>query len=295
MNELEDRFFKDEFRARYPDFTPGAPAPAQPAPAQPVPARPVAAASTDSVREIPRNSVEKAIGNLGAWITSLAEQLDKFGIKIKVPGTDAEFNPTLKDITVGELGRVLEDISYGFYPVSGKGVTTGLKSDAAELLNLPVLIAPAARSLVKGAIKVAEDIVPGPISGGLKAQRGAVGLDTSYKNTPDSLMGYKKNGPQKSSGETNYRHYEFLKLTTDKGDVFYDAVPGLNKSHALERAIRNWDDGVTIKRISRDEALKIDPELVRSVDLEIKEKLSRSAADRVINYDADGRRIRGTK
>lgn len=144
MNELEKAYYDAAFKARHPGFTPEAQAPAQPATAQPVPARPVAAASTDSVREIPRNSVEKAIGNLGAWITSLAEQLDKFGIKIKVPGTDAEFNPTLKDITVGELGRVLEDISYGFYPVSGKGVTTGLKSDAAELLNLPVLSAPVA-------------------------------------------------------------------------------------------------------------------------------------------------------
>jgi hypothetical protein len=138
------------FAARYPMAQdPGVPiaAPSTETEAKPAtqPLRPMEGRTDPhgSAQEIPRNAMQKAIGNMGGWIQSMAEQLDKYGVKIKLPGTDVELNPTLKDVTLGDMGRVLEDISYGFYPARGKHMTFGLKPEATELLNLPIVAMPA--------------------------------------------------------------------------------------------------------------------------------------------------------
>jgi hypothetical protein len=146
MNQLEQSYYDSMFASRYPmALDPGVP---EAIPSTETEVKPAKAPLKSmegredphgSVKEIPRNVTQKAIGNMGAWIQSLAEQLDKFGLKIKLPGTDVELNPTLKDVTVGDMGRVLEDISYGFYPVRGKHMTFGAKPDAAELMNLPIV------------------------------------------------------------------------------------------------------------------------------------------------------------
>lgn len=96
-----------------------------------------------SINEIPRNFVQRTVGRLGAMIEGLAEKLDSVGMKFKIPGTNTEVNPTLKDVTVGDLGKVLSDASYGFYPTRGAGATKSLTPDAVELLNVPVIGAPA--------------------------------------------------------------------------------------------------------------------------------------------------------
>lgn len=140
MSELEKRYYDGMFGARHPGFTTQQ------------------AEGVGEVKEIERTKMQQAIGTMGAWIQSLAEQLDKYGVTIRIPGTDAELNPTLKDVTVGDLGKVLEDISFGFYPTKGAGMTTQLKPEAAELLNLPVLGAPvvaAGKVVAKGAGKAA--------------------------------------------------------------------------------------------------------------------------------------------
>lgn len=151
MNELEKRYVDAMFAGRYPQAVLEMEAAQEKASK----ARAEAAAPKEKpqaeAKEIDRNAAQKAIGNMGALIQSWAEQLDKFGVKIQIPG-GGEVNPTLKDVTVGDMGKVLEDISFGFYPVQGSGMTKGLKSDAVELMNLPILAAPATaiKAVVKG-------------------------------------------------------------------------------------------------------------------------------------------------
>lgn len=117
---------------------------------------------TGTVGPIPRNKVEEVVGTLGNWIQQMAGELDKVGVKIPIPFTGGSVNPTLKDLTVGDIGRVLEDVSYGFYPFTGGNAATGgigtfgLKPDALEVLNA----APVAGAVAKGVAKGAKALDP---------------------------------------------------------------------------------------------------------------------------------------
>ena len=55
---------------------------------------------------------------------------------------------TLKDLTVGDLGKVLVNIAEGFPPVTGKGQTLSPTMEAIELVNAPV-----AAGIAKKAVK----------------------------------------------------------------------------------------------------------------------------------------------
>jgi hypothetical protein len=141
MTDLEQRIVDQYLRFSYPD-EPGTPiedvVPVQMEEAQPVaPAPEPMSQPTGSIREIPRNMFEQALGRFGEVLTAAGVQLDKVGIDIPVLG-----RVTLKDLTVGDMGKVIEDMSYGFPPTRGAGGiggTSGLKPEATELLNLPIV------------------------------------------------------------------------------------------------------------------------------------------------------------
>jgi len=98
-----------------------------------------------SIQEIPRNTLQEALGMVGVALTNAGVVLDEYGLDI--PGIG---QITLKDLTIGDVGKVLEDMSYGFYPVrggGGLGGTVGLKDEAIELLN----IAPGGAAVSAGA------------------------------------------------------------------------------------------------------------------------------------------------
>jgi hypothetical protein len=87
----------------------------------------------------------------------------------------------------------------------------------------------------------------------------------AYDGVPDSLMGFPKSGAGKASADVKYKHYEYVKLTDPTtGEVVYDAIPGMNKAHALERANRNWK-GMSVENVSAEQMAKLDPELVGQV------------------------------
>jgi hypothetical protein len=67
-----------------------------------------------------------------------------------------------------------------------------------------------------------------------------------YQNVSENLMGYRKNGPQKSYSEQSYKHEQPVKVVFPNGEVLQDTVRGLNADHALERAYRNWPDAIHI-------------------------------------------------
>jgi len=83
-------------------------------------------------------------------------------------------------------------------------------------------------------------------SGHPQNQAVAIALKTAreqkaYGGVPDTLMGFRKNGPNTDFKDQNYKHIQPVKITfPSSGDVFNDEIKGLNKSHALERAKRNW-------------------------------------------------------
>lgn len=108
------------------------------------------------IKPIPRNKAQEALGFVGEMLTKAGVQLDQYGLD--VPGLG---RITLKDLTVGDAGKVLEDMSYGFYPVKGGNAATGgigtygLKADPAlELMN----VAPAAGAVAKAGVKGAEKV-----------------------------------------------------------------------------------------------------------------------------------------
>jgi hypothetical protein len=80
------------------------------------------------------------------------------------------------------------------------------------------------------------------------APRGAVSVSGKpraethpYGNAPDNLMGFRKEGPQRGYDETKYRREQPVKVTFPDGPIFFDAIKGSNKPHAMERARRNWE------------------------------------------------------
>ena len=62
-----------------------------------------------------------------------------------------------------------------------------------------------------------------------------------YQGVPDSLMGFRREGQNIPFEQQNWSHTQPVRVQfPDTGDVFDDAVKGLNEAHALERARRNW-------------------------------------------------------
>jgi hypothetical protein len=138
--------------------------PAEPAPAMGQP--------TGELRNIPRGPVMQAVGELGAWLSAAAEQLDRAGVD--VPGVG---RITAKDLTLGDVGAVLENISYGFPPTRGgqPGDTGGqlpqLTPAALELLNLTIL--PGAGRAAASAARAAPRAAAAAAGAAAMAPRGA--------------------------------------------------------------------------------------------------------------------------
>ena len=68
----------------------------------------------------------QAVGATADLVNALAEQLEK--ARVTMPSWSpiaANKSLTLRDLTIGDLGRVLEDISYGMGPMRGGNYATG--------------------------------------------------------------------------------------------------------------------------------------------------------------------------
>lgn len=149
MSPLEDRYLTALTAVQFPDTPVEPETPAeQPTMLAAGPSSTVTDAPA-SIGPIPRNKAQEALGFVGDLLTKAGVQLDKVGVDVPVLG-----RITMKDLTVGDMGKVLEDMSYGFMPVRGAGGiggTTGLKPEAAELLNAAPAVGLATKAAVKGA------------------------------------------------------------------------------------------------------------------------------------------------
>jgi hypothetical protein len=110
-------------------------------PQQPPPMRDTLAsllARQDSIGAPHRGTIASLVGNAGTAAQRLAQALDAYGMR--VPGTQARIS--LKDLTLGDAGRVVEDMSYGMPPTTGGNFATGgvgttaIDPQALELMNL---------------------------------------------------------------------------------------------------------------------------------------------------------------
>lgn len=82
----------------------------------------------------------------------------------------------------------------------------------------------------------------------------------AYEKIPDSLMGFKRNGHlNKGFEQQNFKHIQAIRIIWPDGGEIEDAVKGLNKNHAIERARRNWPDAENIVPLDYDQIT--DPEL----------------------------------
>lgn len=118
---------------------------------------PLPVESTDSMQATPRNKYQQALGAIGTAIQTGAEAVD-----FNVIGFPNVGYLTLKDLTVGDLGRVLEQISYGEYPIEGAGGIGGTSKlnfeDTLELLNAVPIAGAATKLAIKGGKKVVEKV-----------------------------------------------------------------------------------------------------------------------------------------
>jgi len=118
---------------------------------------PLPVETTGSIQETPRNKYQQALGAIGTAIQTGADAVD-----FNVIGFPNVGYLTLKDLTVGDLGRVLEQISYGEYPIEGAGGIGGTSKlnfeDTLELLNAVPIAGAATKLAIKGGKKVVEKV-----------------------------------------------------------------------------------------------------------------------------------------
>ena len=114
--------------------------------------------TTDSMQATPRNKYQEALGAIGTAIQTGADAVD-----FNVIGFPNVGYLTLKDLTVGDLGKVLEKISYGEYPVEGAGGIAGTSKlnmeDTLELLNAVPIVGAARKLAIKGGMKAGKTIM----------------------------------------------------------------------------------------------------------------------------------------
>jgi hypothetical protein len=115
-------------------------------------------ATTGEIKPIQPSGGMGALKAVGELIQSGAEKID-FDV-LGLPGIGTL---TLKDLTVGDLGKVLVNIAEGFPPVTGSGQTLSPTIESAELLNLAPLATTAykgGKALAKGVVSGAKSLAP---------------------------------------------------------------------------------------------------------------------------------------
>lgn len=108
-------------------------------------------ATTGEIKPIQPSGGMGALKAVGELIQSGAEKID-FDV-LGLPGIGTL---TLKDLTVGDLGKVLVNIAEGFPPVTGSGQTLSPTLQSAELINA----APAVSLAYKGGKKLVKSLAP---------------------------------------------------------------------------------------------------------------------------------------
>jgi len=182
-------------------------------------------------RPIPQNKAQEALGYIGELLTKAGVQLDKVGIDIPVLG-----RISLKDLTVGESGKVLEDMALGFYPIEGAG---GFISGTTRIKPDPAFIAPVGprASVVSTRLPTAVKATEDPLASNLIVDFEAIKKDPeAFKHNMGLVQQYpnfvsKARNPEK-------RAEDFIAEVKDNLLYLYDKVPDQTRQRS-----KLWYDG----------------------------------------------------
>lgn len=121
----------------------------------------LAAGSSETRTDIGEAKLIKPVGAMGA-LKTIGEAIQSGAEKIDfdVLGLPGIGTLTLKDLTVGNLGKVLVDIAEGFPPITGKGETLKPTMESIELINAAPVVASTVKLAKKAAPKIAESLGP---------------------------------------------------------------------------------------------------------------------------------------
>lgn len=119
---------------------------------------------------------------VGEMIQAGAEKID-FDV-LGLPGIGTL---TLKDLTVGDLGKVLVNIAEGFPPITGSGQTLSPTIEAAELINVAPVATGAVKLAKKAGPKIVESLAP-VVGEAFERYAATTGL-TSYIVQPKRSLG----------------------------------------------------------------------------------------------------------
>ena len=123
-----------------------------------------------TVSNISRSVVGGAIGDAGKSFDNFVKSLGKYKVDIpfeavldtfgvETPKALQNVKLTAEDavrLFTGDIGRLVDEMSNGFYPVVGKGNTLRLKPEALDLLVPLEVIVPAAKPVSKAVKKMTE-------------------------------------------------------------------------------------------------------------------------------------------
>lgn len=105
-----------------------------------------------------RTPPQQALGMLADLVNAYSRQADRVGVTMPSwSPVAAGKSLTLRDLTTGDLGALLENMSYGMGPMRGGNYATGgigtygLKPESLELLNAAPMAGVAAKGIQKGA------------------------------------------------------------------------------------------------------------------------------------------------
>jgi len=184
-------------------------------------------------------------------------------------GIELGFNPKREHLFVDALGRAIKyadeitamgDRVYARGMIEYYGEEDIPSAGAAPSRAGPMVLETAIQEPLLQAVPDTND---GRVSEGQQQSLfNQQGIDKyPYSNAPKNLMGFPKNRSAKGFEQEKYKHVEFVKVTFDNGEQIYDAIKGLNKSHALARAKLNWSNA-KIESVSKEKIAQEDPGLI---------------------------------
>jgi hypothetical protein len=133
----------------------------------------------------------------------------------------------------------------------------GVRSEYGDgFINKYVTDVEQARSLISKAYAQSmrdQGLQPNEAAAGdvMASQRTRADGERAYAGAPNSLMGFKKSGPQTAYEDSKYKKEITVRVTFDNGTSMVDGMKGLNTPHAMERARRNWD-GAEIELLAEE-------------------------------------------
>ena len=177
-----------------------------------------------------RGTLAEMVGRGGTMAQRLAQALDQYGARI--PGTQTRIS--LKDLTLGDAGQVLENTSYGMPPTTGGNYATGglgtigASPQAMELFNLGGVAGGAAQAGKTGARVLGPTLKEMVREGGEKYMRG-IGAQQdliTWHGSPHTFDRFDSSKIGTGEGAQSYGHGLYLAESPAVAQEYKTALSG---------------------------------------------------------------------